>query len=200
MLERYNIAGVARAHYRAMKRPGTTNSFDWPALIITIAVPLVVGAGGFVAGWRISTPTLVSPLLTVSAFIVGGMLTLFVFLANLRVKISETATLQKRRHLASLVSEVSASCLYTATLTFVLGVGSVMLASYSTGWPGPVHSALVGLAAAVYIHVSLTLLTVIRRLFAVYEDLFRRDFIVIVAPDETADPLPPRHKKRRANR
>src|SRR5699024_1219755 len=140
----------------------------------TALVPLAVAVTGFILGWSVD-PRNIGPFLAISAFLMAAMLTLFVFLANLRIKMMDSEKLQHRRHLAALVSQVSASCLYTAAFTFVFGIGSIIAAVYSGS--GSIHSALVGLMFGVFTHLAMTLLTILRRLWAVYEDLFRRDLI-----------------------
>lgn len=180
-MQRFNIAPIVKRHFQSVNRPGTRARLDFGAIAVVIGVPLLLGIAAFVFGIRASSINLLTPLLMICGFLVGGMLTLFVFLVNLRVKISETPEFDHRRHLKKLIADVSASCLYLALVAFTLGTVSVLSAAYSSTWWGPIHSALIGFAIFTYTHIALTLLTVIRRLFAVYEDFFRRDHIVPLA-------------------
>lgn len=124
-----------------MNKPSTHGSVDWLSLLVTAVLPLGVVTLGFVLCWTVDFRSL-SPFLVVAAFLMAAMLTLFVFLANFRIKMMEVEKLRHRRHLAALVSQVSASCLYTAAFTFIAGIGSIIAAVYTVD--GPVHSALVG--------------------------------------------------------
>lgn len=196
-MQRFNIAPIVKRHFQSVNRPGTRARLDFGALAVVIAVPILLGVGAFVVGLRASSISLLTPLLMICGFLVGGMLTLFVFLVNLRVKISETSEFEHRRHLKKLIADVSASCLYLALVAFTLGTVSVLLAAYSASWWGPIHSALIGLAVATYTHIALTLLTVIRRLFAVYEDFFRRDHIISVTSYSTQKATPDTAAKSR---
>lgn len=136
-----------------------------------------------------------SQLLAATGLLVGAMLTTFVFLANLRLKIDE-GELNYRRRLQGLVASTVVASLYTALVA--LGV-TFLLAAIATIGPlrDPSLRPIVGgVVAAALAHLAVSLISVIRSMFGVYYSVFEKDF----APVLTTVSGPTQEELERARR
>lgn len=172
-LKRFSIFPLIREHYRGYIPPGRR----WPSvatLLILAGIPVLSGVGaGLVARGTSALPPMISGL----GVLAGGFLTAFVLLTNLRVKLSETGS--HRHRVARLMGETAASALYLvgSCLTLLVAILGVLMFrdAAPTPWPwvsGAVNGSVFGFTA----HIAMTAVTVLRRLFGVYYELFRSDF------------------------
>jgi hypothetical protein len=172
--QRYNIGPVISYHYAGFTAAGTVESTraDW---LILGGFPVVVG--GLCAAFNVEIQS-ATALLTACSLLVGAMLSLYVFVVNLRIKISETEKLRKNRRLHRLVAYSASSCLYVALVALAATVALALFAGVHVSWlsgHGLVRISY-GLIFALLTHLALTLVTVVRRIFGIYFDIFRQDF------------------------
>lgn len=148
----------------------------WPTRTVVFVIPVVAGTLSAVFGGPLAQPTL-SAILSGSGLLVGSMLTAFVFLANLRIKMSETVTLKRNGRLARMVSQTAAGCLYISFLALcIVGtvvIGLVIGGKLHSGWLGRFGTALI---VALGLHIVVLFTTVVRRLFGAYFEVFRADY------------------------
>lgn len=161
------------------RRTGRLSPSTW---IVTFVLPVAAGALAAGFGVRIVQG---GPLIAATSLLIGGMLTLFVFLTNLRIKLSEVDQYKYKRRVHQQVAYTAASCLYVALLALLgtagLGIGfSVSVPNVPT-W---MTAAGTGFAVALLVHLCTTLLAVIRRVFGIYHALYRADFAPDLRPVE----------------
>lgn len=191
-LRRFSLAPIVRRHYASLRAPGS-RWMSVGTLFVLFATPLMLGAvAGFFA-FDIPTATL-TPALAAIGVLTGAFLAGFVLLTNLRLKMREDEHLSYRLNLTRLVGETAVTALYLVTtclVTIAFGVAMAVIGSVLTEVIPAVGQIGVGLFAAILMHIGFTALTLLRRLFSVYEQLFRSDF----SPTLRAVPL--REKKDR---
>ncbi|SNS61345.1 hypothetical protein SAMN06309944_1002 [Micrococcales bacterium KH10] len=104
------------------------------------------------------------------------MLTTFVFLANLRVKVDESKEMKHRHHLQRLIASTVVAALYTAVAA--LAVTFALAAIAALPWLRTDHAKplVVAVTGALLAHLGVTLISVIRRMFGVYYEVFARDY------------------------
>ncbi len=187
--QRFSVAPIAGLHLQGLRagRP----QMSWPDRVVFAGLPLFAGAFSFALSLRLEG---LSTLLAACSLLVGAMLTLFVFLTDLRLKLSETSALSYRRRLQRLVGSAVVSTMYVAVLALA-STGALALASSADvpalkglGLRRPGSALIIALLT----HLAVNLLTVIRRVLAVYLDVFGADFGADLAPvadvaDVTAD-------------
>lgn len=168
-------------HFRGMRdrRTGRLSPSTW---IVTFGLPVIAGALAVGFGVRIVQG---GPLITATSLLIGGMLTLFVFLTNLRIKLSEVEQYKYKRRVHQQLAYTSASCLYVALLALLgtagLGIGFSISVPDLPTW---LAAAGTGFAVALLVHLCTTLLAVIRRVFGIYHALYRADFAPDLRPVE----------------
>ena len=192
VLRRFDVGPVVRFHVRGLRAPGARR-MSWPDRLVFAVLPVALGMVAFALDVQL---TEISPLLAATALLVGAMLTVFVFLTNLRVKVSESEAYAFRRRLQRLVGSAAVSSLYVAGLALLASAGLAFASSADVplltghGLRRPGSALIVTLLA----HLAVNLLTVIRRVFAVYFEVFGADF----SPDLSAvpDPSPTQEERR----
>ena len=106
------------------------------------------------------------------------MLSTFVFLANLRIKIQEVDGYRTRAGLKELVASSAVGALHIAAVSMLLALLLAVMASWpvmtADSLPGNIAS---GLCVALLVHLMISLAAVLRRLFGIYVDLFMGDFM-----------------------
>lgn len=127
-------------------------------------------------GWQLSGAVAV---MTATSILVGVMITVFVFLSELRIKIQEVQEYRVRPNLKRLVASSSVGALYVSTLSIALTFLLALIASV------PVLSrddlfGHISSAAAIWllVHLIVFLGAILRKLFGVYVALFGEDFMV----------------------
>ncbi|WP_138443558.1 hypothetical protein [Sinomonas susongensis] len=174
-LERFSLKVLFQQVLSGL-RTTEAKKIAWPTRIVLFVLPLSAGAVVSVIGATLSAPGF-SAVLSGSGLLVGSMLTAFVFLANLRIKMSETPDLKRNGRLARMVSQTAAACLYISFFALcIVGIvvtGLIVGGTLHTGWLGRFGS---GLIVALGLHLALIFTTVLRRLFGAYFDVFRADY------------------------
>ena len=172
--ERFSVMPVVREHYRGLISPGRRRP-SWGTWLGVIGLPILIGAAALYFQMRLPAAAL-TPLLTGTGLLVGAFVTAFVLLINLRIKVSETENWKYRATLVKLIGTTSASCLYAASVAFLVVALLVVGASIPLLREDPFH--LIGTAGlfAVTAHLAATFTTVVRRLFGVYVSMFAADF------------------------
>lgn len=165
---------VARQHYKGLHRPGERRLrvSVWMTLVV---IPLLVAAAIAVLNAKLVAPT---ALLTAATVLVGAMLTLFVFLTNLRVKLDETPKYVHRRQLQRSVAGATVSALYVAALSIATALALAISAGFSsTAFDRPVLERVgAAVSGALVTHLAFSLLTVVTRAVGVYATVFAKDF------------------------
>ncbi|MCO4253891.1 hypothetical protein [Pseudarthrobacter cellobiosi] len=174
-LARFSLKQLFGQVFRGLRRTEASH-IAWPTRLVVFFVPVAGGILGAVFGGPLAQPTL-SAILSGSGLLVGSMLTSFVFLANLRIKMSETVSLKRNGRLARMVSQTAAACLYISFLALCI-VGIVLTAlvlggTLHTGWLGRFGTILI---IALGLHIVLLFPTVVRRLFGAYFEVFSADY------------------------
>ncbi|MFG3618056.1 hypothetical protein [Nocardia sp. NPDC047654] len=113
------------------------------------------------------------------------MLSTFVFLANLRIKISESEEYKYRTRLKELVADSAAGALYVSLIAMILALCLAVLASWpwlalNGRWQAGVSS---GICTAILVHLVISFFAVLRKLLGIYIDLFGADFMAKPDPD-----------------
>lgn len=197
----YSVRPIVRRHFASMSDGSQRFTRPWITLGL---IPACLGAfaGGLVAG-GLDVRDGVSQALAATALLVGAMLSLFVFITNLRVKVAESSTYSFRTRLHQLLGGTAAGCLYVALTSLVVAAELTLIATVNPLRAQNAQPFVVGIVVASIIHLAINLLNVVRRLFATYFELFASDFDpAISAPieepenSESNDPLhvdTPRH-------
>lgn len=174
---RFSLAPILRRHYLSLREPGSRWIPVGTSLVLFLC-PVVLGClVGFIA-FEIPSSTL-TPALAAVGVLTGAFLAGFVLLTNLRLKMREDENLSYRLNLTRLVGETAVTALYLVTaclLSIALGVVTAVLGPFFSEYAPLVSQLGVGLFAAVLAHIGITALTLLRRMFSVYEQLFRSDF------------------------
>ncbi|WHP18803.1 hypothetical protein [Cellulomonas sp. ES6] len=176
MFDRFKITPVVEKHLWSMRPPGSQRMRRSDRLVYA-GVPMLTSVVAGAAIW-LGAPVSngISQLLAATSLLVGAMLTTFVFLVNLRIRVGDSKSTVYRRNLQRLIGSAVASSLYSAAvaafLTFLLAV----VATFDDLRAPVVAPFTAGVVAGVAAHLGITLLTVIRRLFGVYVDVFGADY------------------------
>lgn len=176
-LRRFSLAPIVRRHYASLRTPGS-RWMSVGTLFMLFAVPLILGGSTSIFAFEIPTTTL-TPVLAATGVLTGAFLAGFVLLTNLRLKMREDEALSYRLNLTRLVGETAVTALYLVTVclaAIALGVAMAVVGPILAGVVPAVGQIGVGLFTAVLAHIGLTALTMLRRMFSVYEQLFRSDF------------------------
>lgn len=177
MTSRFGLGPILAGHLWALRAPGATRT-SWADRSVFLGIPIIGGVVSGLAVWLgMPVSNGVSPLLSALALLVGGMMTTFVFLTNLRVKVDESKEqLAYRRTLQKLIAGTVASALYIAVLALSAALLLVGVATLDWLRQPAVAPFTVGVVAAVGAHLAINMLSMFRRLYAVYHDVFLKDF------------------------
>lgn len=119
----------------------------------------------------------VPQLLAATSLLVGAMISVFVFLSNLRVKVFEVPALRVRRNLKKLIASSAVGALYVSAVSMTLSLVLALIASVpALSGKSTVASLVAALAVWLLIHLVVSLASVLRRLFGIYVALFGGDF------------------------
>jgi hypothetical protein len=175
-LSRFSLKPIVVKHFEALRPSGSTQ-ITLPSKIVLFVVPLIFSGLGVALGYKLDRGG-ATALLTATGLLAGAMVTGFIFLANLRIKISESEQLKLKRKMSLLTSETAVACLYCAGLA--LGIAVTLAASLAAPRalrPDWAHLVVTALLVFALVHLSVNFLTVLRRLFGVYYDVFKSDFV-----------------------
>lgn len=179
-LQRFNPWPIFLYNSRASKREGVTR-LNWsergllyggPTLGLTLFVIFRLQLNG------------IPQLLAATSLLAGAMISVFVFLANLRIKIQEVDSYNVRRDLKELVASSAVGSLHVAVIAMLLALCLALMAS----WPLLTTDTLAGnivsgIAIWFLVHLAISLAAVLRRLLGIYVDLFTADFTARPEPD-----------------
>lgn len=173
----YSVMPVIRRHFASMADDGGGGGGRRRTWVMLAVVPACLGAfaGGLVAG-GLDVRDGVSQALAATALLVGAMLSLFVFITNLRVKVAESPTYAFRTRLHHLLGGTAAGCLYVALAALVVAGELTLVATVGALRSEVAQPIVVGVVVSSLTHLALNLLNVVRRLFGTYFELFASDF------------------------
>lgn len=179
---------IVRYHYGALRDPGAVR-LSRSAKFLLFGLPIIAGVGVALAvasGMRLVDG--ISQVLAATALLIGAMLSAFVFLTNLRIKISESATYAFRANLQRLIGGAAVGCLYVAGVALFTAGLLVAVATIEFLRGDYFRPIMAGLLTAALLHLLVNLSSVTRRLFATYFDIFASDFTAEgpIAPTEPA--------------
>ncbi|MDJ0319516.1 hypothetical protein [Pseudarthrobacter sp. PS3-L1] len=184
-LKRFSIKPIIVNHFRSLRADGQKR-ISAGTLATLFVLPLAVAGLGLSFHFKLDRGG-ATALLTATGLLVGALVTAFIFLANLRIKISESNEFSIRRRMSVLTSQTAVACLYCAGLALSIAVSlAVALAVPRAARPEWAHLAATFVIVAGLVHLAVNFLTVLRRLFGVYYDVFRADFVRL-APAEDPD-------------
>jgi hypothetical protein len=186
-LSRFSLKPIVVNHFSSLRRTGARRMTfrTWAALFL---LPLVVAGSCAALQFKLDRGG-ATALLTATGLLVGAMVTAFIFLANLRIKISESESMSIKRDMSVLTSETAVACLYCAGLALALALAlATALAVPRSVRPDMVHLWATFLIVAGLVHLTVNFLTVLRRLFGVYFAVFQSDFVKV---SEVKDPDAP---------
>lgn len=185
-LSRFSVKPIVEKHFEAL-RPSGHARITPASVFVLFVLPLAVAVAGWGFGFKLDRGG-ATALLTATGLLVGAMVTGFIFLANLRIKISESEQLKSKRTMSQLTSETAVGCLYCATLALsialALAAGMAIPQAARADWAHAVGTAVIVFGVG---HLTANFLTVLRRLFGVYYDVFKADFIQISNVQVTGD-------------
>ena len=191
----YSVMPVIRRHFASMADDGDGEGGRRRTWVALAVVPACLGAfaGGLVAG-GLDVRDGVSQALAATALLVGAMLSLFVFITNLRVKVAESPTYAFRTRLHHLLGGTAAGCLYIALAALVVAAELTLIATVGLLRSEVAQPIVVGVVVSSLTHLALNLVNVVRRLFGTYFELFASDFdpAIGVLPDEEPAQQQPR--------
>lgn len=175
--DNYSVMPVIRRHFASMADDGGGEGGRRRTWIVLGLVPACFGAfaGGLVAG-GLDVRDGVSQALAATALLVGAMLSLFVFITNLRVKVAESPTYAFRTRLHHLLGGTAAGCLYVALIALVVAGELTLVATVGALRSDVAQPIVVGVVVLSLMHLALNLINVVRRLFGTYFELFASDF------------------------
>lgn len=175
-LSRFSVKPIVVKHFEALRPSGRTR-ITVPSVFVLFVLPLMVAVGGLAFGFKLDRGG-GTALLTAVGLLVGAMVTGFIFLANLRIKISESDQLKSKRTMSQLTSETAVGCLYCATLALsialALAAGLAIPQAARADWAHVLGTAIIVFGLG---HLTVNFLTILRRLFGVYYDVFKSDFV-----------------------
>jgi hypothetical protein len=158
-------------------RPRGVDRLAASTKVALFVLPPIAGmASGFAVASGVNLSDGLSQMLAASALLVGAMISCFVFLTNLRVKVSESATYAFRVNMQRLIGGSAVGCLYVAVVALIFAGQIATVASVQALRSEHVAPFTVALLTATLAHLVMTLLSVIRRLFGVYVEFFASDF------------------------
>ena len=190
MLEKYNLFPIVRAIFADSS---VRSSAVVGRLLLRLIFPTVIGTGGALAVLAgVPVANGVSVALPAVSLLVGAMFGAFVFLTNLRVKLAESATFTFRSELHRLVGSSAVGCLYVAVVSMLTAAGLGLVGSLPQLRDADLKPYVVGVLLAVFAHIGLSLLVVVRNLVLVYLDMFAADFNPKIEPHASIDK--PRNK------
>jgi CDP-diglyceride synthetase len=199
-LDRFSLLPLVTAHYRSLTTSGRKHPSLW---IFATLIVVPVGLAFAAVAWDFRlTRGAISPLLTASGLLVGVLLSSFVLLTNLRIKISESDKWSYQAKTIRLVAHTAASTMYLTAATLLLI--AILLVGASLPTPAPTWSVYAGTVVTILLisHIGLTFSTVLRRLFGVYVSLFQADFDpvleLVAAPVESQAPVKKSNRRRSA--
>jgi len=167
-----DLRPIFTEHWKVL-RDVETDKLPRTTKIIIFGVPVCVGIAVALLGVRLAG---LAQILASVAVLVGAMVTTFVFLANLRVKLSESDAYRGRRRVTFLVGASAVGSLYVGTVAMTLSVVLAIVASVGgltlNGTAVPLASAVV---TALLLHLMLNLAIIARRLFGIYTQMFMED-------------------------
>lgn len=186
-LSRFSIKPIVVNHFSSLRRDGRKRmSIGTTGALF--ALPLAVAGLGLFFQFKLDRGG-ATALLTATGLLVGAMVTAFIFLANLRIKISESEELSIRRKMSLLTSETAVACLYCAGLALAIAMSlATALAVPGDARPDWAHLSGTFLIVAGLVHLTVNFLTVLRRLFGVYYDVFRSDFVRLASATDPDAP------------
>ena len=188
MTQRFSPLPILSGHLWAMRAKGQAR-MPKADLFWFAGFPLLVGIlMGLGVGLGLDIRDGSSQLLSATALFVGAMLSVFVFLSNLRIKVTDDQTLAYRRRLKQLISGTVASTLYVALLAMAAAVALVAVATLQFLRTPGFAPFTVGVVAALGTHLGVNVLAVIRRMFGVYQEVFGVDYGADL--EAVADPRP----------
>lgn len=195
--QRFDARPIVGYYLRGFQKSGT-GGFAWADAVALFGSPILCGVCSYFLNARFVN---VSPLLSASTLLVGVMLTVFVFLTNLRVKVAETDKFVYRRALQRMIGSAAVCSLYVAGLALVISAGLAITGGIHV--PVLAGRELRRLGSAVLVmllaHLAVNLLTVIRRVFAVYVGVFGADFSPDLESVPDSEPRNGSHRRRRTN-
>jgi hypothetical protein len=174
-LSRFSVGPIITEHYKALRAPGR-RFLGVPTLLCVFILPLLAGVTTAVTG-IVLPRSAVAPLLTGAGLLVGALISGFVLFTNLRIKIHDEPRWSYRTSVSRLVAQTAASCLYSVAIALVV-VGGLVLGVSIPGLAAnrALSSVGTGLIFALGLHLGVSFLTVLRRMFGVYVALFQSDF------------------------
>jgi hypothetical protein len=171
--KRFDVTPIVRFFYRLHRSAdGKLGRSDVVWLFVT---PTVVGGAMAAANVRLTSLT---PLLSASSLLIGVMLSLFIFVTNLRIKVSETEPYSYRRDLQKLIASVATAALYAALWAMLATVDFALSATIRFDlFAGPLWQRIgVGIQFWILAHLAVTIFSIIRRIFLIYHSMFQVDF------------------------
>lgn len=174
-LSRFSVGPIISEHYKAL-RPQGRRLLGIPTLLCVFVLPVAAGVLTVLLG-VVLPRSAVAPLLTGAGLLVGALISGFVLFTNLRIKIHDESRWSYRSTVSRLVAQTAASCLYAVAIALVIVGGLVIGVSI----PGLAPNRLLlsvgtGVIFMLGLHLGVTFLTVLRRMFGVYVSLFQSDF------------------------
>jgi len=169
-----SLLPLVKANFRSNGRGARVMASQW--FLFAFVPVLMGGAATYLTLSGIHFTNGISPVLSAVALLVGAMFSAFVFLTNLRVKLSETEAYSFRSALLRYVGSSAIACLYVAIVALVAASMLALVASVEVLRAPEVKPWTIGVLVAAVTHVGVSLLTVVRRMFAIYFELFTGDF------------------------
>lgn len=178
-LQRFNPWPIFLYNSRASRREGVAR-LNWSERGLLYGAP-TLGMAAFVI-FRLQLNG-VPQLLAAVSLLAGAMISVFVFLANLRIKIQEVDSYKVRRGLKELVASSAVGSLHVSVIAMLLALCLALMAS----WPLLTADTFAGnfisgIAVWFLVHLAISLAAVLRRLLGIYVDLFTSDFTVQPEP------------------
>jgi hypothetical protein len=156
-----------------------SDSSRW--LRLSLIVPTLTVAASFAFRFRYGDLT---ALLSAVTLLVGAMISAFTFLANLRVKVSEVDEYRVRPRLKKAISSAAVATLYVCLSA--LGLALAIASTFAVPILGPTRGAGVVSSAIItglLAHLLMSFLSVLRRMFGLYVELFSGDYAADPEPE-----------------
>ncbi|HEX5408053.1 MAG TPA: hypothetical protein VFX16_37800 [Pseudonocardiaceae bacterium] len=182
-LQRFNPWPIFIYNSRANSRV-YGEGLTWAERLFLYGVP-IAGLLLFV-GFRLELAA-IPQLLSAIALLSGSMIGVFVFLANLRIKIEEVSQYQGRARLKELVASSAVGALHVAIVSMLVGIVLAVMAAlgHTLSTQKILGSIISGIGICLMLHLIISLAVVLRRLLGIYFDLFMGDFMAKPDVDES---------------
>lgn len=166
MASKASALPAVRAHFNTLRddRTGAVRPLD---IAVFVGLPAIAGLGIWFSGFRMRDIAAVLAGLAVFTALLFGLV---IFVFQLRVQIKDDGRDLARPRISTLIDETFANVTYSVVVGLATTVVAVIAAAIAQGTDGT-PSWISGILAAMGLHLVLTILMCLKRIYSAYEQL-----------------------------